>query len=379
MHNVRFNPLEGFNTTNSLVYNHWWKNGHFNLGATGRYGFSWKRFNFKGDAELSLGPIKKQSLITLEGGRYLQQFNRPYYVNELINSLYSLIYERNFMHLFEKEYGALTWSKRWDATANFKFSTEWANRRLFPNFTTTQVWFPKDDREYGDNIPDMVEPPPYPEREKAFTMAATFEVRPWQKYRIRNGRRQSIDRSSPTIILEYRKGIPDVGQSITNFDLLDFTYKQEFNFTARGKLDVRLNTGIFLNNEYAGLADYKHFPGNQIPFTNADPVASFRLLPFYELSTQDKYLAGHLHYQFRKFLFTHIWEIQLMGIKENVFTNYLATPSSQNYMEVGYSIDNILRFFRLELVTSFQDWEYRDFGVRIGIASNLGEDGFLFD
>lgn len=379
LHDVQFNPLEGFNSTMTLEYQKRFKDSQFDLGVDGRYGFSWRRFNFRGYSELRTGDRDFRQTFTLEGGRYVDQFNGKHRIPEFLNTFYSLLYERNFIHLYEKEYGAFGWTKKWDATANARFRTEWANRRLFPNFTTTQSWFPKDDRAYGDNIPDMVEMAPYPNREKAFTIAAAIEVRPWQKYRIRNGDRQAIERSSPTFEFEYRKGVQGVGGSQTNYDLLDFTYRQEFNITARGKLDIRLNAGKFINNEYVGLADFKHFPGNEIIFTTIDPVASFRMLPFYEFSTQDEYVAGHLHYQFRKFMLTHIWEVQLMGIKENVFVNYLATPSNDNYMELGYSIDNILRVFRLEFVTSFQDFQYRDFGVRIGIASNLGEDGFIFE
>jgi len=95
-------------------------------------------------------------------------------------------------------------------------------------------------------------------------------------------------------------------------------------------------------------------------------------LDYYEHSTNNAYAQAQVHYQFRKFLVTQIPTVQFLGIKEDVFINYLATETSQNYFEAGYTIDNLFRFFRLELVTSFQDWEYKDFGVRIGVASNLG-------
>ena len=51
--------------------------------------------------------------------------------------------------------------------------------------------------------------------------------------------------------------------------------------------------------------------------------------------------------------------------------NYLATPTSKNYTEVGYTIDGILRIFRLEGGVSFQDGKYLDYGFRIGITSNF--------
>ena len=112
--------------------------------------------------------------------------------------------------------------------------------------------------------------------------------------------------------------------------------------------------------------------GNRVPIATSDPVGSFRLLDYYRNSTMDKYAAVHLHYQFRKFLFTQIPEVWIMGIKENLFVNYLATPTSKNYTEVGYSIDNIFRIFRIEAAASFRDGKYEDWGILLGIASNLG-------
>ena len=60
----------------------------------------------------------------------------------------------------------------------------------------------------------------------------------------------------------------------------------------------------------------------------------------------DQFAAAHVHYQFRKLPLTQIPEVWLLGIKENVFVNYLATLTSDHYTEIGYSIDNIFRIFR---------------------------------
>jgi hypothetical protein len=118
--------------------------------------------------------------------------------------------------------------------------------------------------------------------------------------------------------------------------------------------------------------DYQHFQGNQTPFITSDPVGSFRLLDYYKFSTSDKYFAGNFHYQFRKLLISNIPLVRLAGIRENVFINYLATPTSKNYTEIGYSIDGILRIFRLEAAAAFQDGKYLNYGFRIGIASYIG-------
>jgi hypothetical protein len=49
----------------------------------------------------------------------------------------------------------------------------------------------------------------------------------------------------------------------------------------------------------------------------------------------------------------------------------LLTPESQQYAEVGYGINYILRVLRIEFVTSWQDYKYQDFAVRFGVATDF--------
>ena len=62
-----------------------------------------------------------------------------------------------------------------------------------------------------------------------------------------------------------------------------------------------------------------------------------------------------------------------MGIREGFFANYLNNQVASNYVELGYGINYIFRVIRIEAVTSFIDGKYEDFGVRIGIATNLDD------
>jgi hypothetical protein len=137
-------------------------------------------------------------------------------------------------------------------------------------------------------------------------------------------------------------------------------------------VDLLVRGGTFLNREVVGFPDYKHFATSELVLTSLDPIGSYRLLPYYQESTNREYIEIYGHYQFRKFLLTRIWKLHLMGLKEDLFVNYLYTPTSDNYTEVGYSIDNILRVLRVEFVTSFRDFKYDDFGVRISVASTFG-------
>ncbi|PTB93538.1 hypothetical protein C9994_12950, partial [Marivirga lumbricoides] len=61
-----------------------------------------------------------------------------------------------------------------------------------------------------------------------------------------------------------------------------------------------------------------------------------------------------------------------MGLKESFFVNYLNTKQSNNYTELGYSLDGILKFFRIEIATNYEDFKYKGIGFRVGIATTLG-------
>lgn len=368
---VQFNPVEGFNIYNKFAYAYRGDN-RLTVNLYPRYAFARKKLTGKGEIIYGYGPRRDKNAITLEGGRYISQYNENNPISYLFNTVLNLLSERNYVRLYEKDYAKLTFRQKLTTNFNFRASAEWAKRYTLYN-NTTQTWFNRDDRLYDSNIPvnDEIELP-RSETEKALIVSMGIQTRPWQKYRIWNDQKIPIPGTSPLFSLFYKKGIAGVNGSNSNFDLIDFTYKHGFDIGVRGKIDLKVNAGIFLNNAYVGFADFKHFQGNRIALVTADPVGSFRLLDYYRHSTEDKYASAHVHYQFRKLLFTQIPEVWLLGIKENVFVNYLATPTSQNYFELGYSLDNIFGILRLEAAFSFQDGKYQDWGVLLGIASNLG-------
>lgn len=367
-----FNPVEGFNLSVDLKYRFQKPKQQFGITATPRYAFAREKFTGKGRIFYNFGEGSKRNELFVEGGRYVSQYNEEKPITEFLNTFTCLIQERNYLSIYEKDYLRAGYVKRFTQKLSVRLTAEWAERFTLNN-TTTQTWFNRDDRTYSSNVPVNLEADyPLPATERAAWASIHVETQPWLKYRMRNKIKEVIENSSPTLTFEYRKGFSGLAESVTDYDLVDFGFKHRFKAGARGTWDVKANVGMFLNSNYVGFADYKHFPGNQLSIVTSDPVGSFRLLDYYRHSTADKYAALYVHYQFRKFLLTQIPEVWLMGIKENVFVNYLATPTSKNYVEAGYSIDNIFRLFRLEGAVAFQNGKYYDWGVLIGISSNLG-------
>ncbi|MCB0650794.1 MAG: carboxypeptidase-like regulatory domain-containing protein [Saprospiraceae bacterium] len=369
---IQFNPVEGFSLHEDLTFTKRKENSRFEIEVTPRYAFA--RNKFSGTASirtLSNNNVLDGHRIEVTGGRYIFQYNENKPINEFLSMWENLFYERNYIRLYEKDFVKVLGQKtvgKWKLNG----SLEWAERYNLQN-NTHQTWVKHDSRNYASNYPINDEVTvPLAGAETAFIATLGFEVRPWQKYRINNGKKQIADKTSPMFRAEYKTGWPIVFLNTTaSFSQLDFTYKQKINLGARSNIDVRLNAGFFIDSKTMAFTDFKHFAGNQLRYTTADPVESFRLLDYYQHSTRDKYLAANVHYGFRKFLVTQIPAVWMLGMRENLFVNYLSTPTSKNYVEMGYSLDKIWRFFRLEAVVSFQDGKYKDFGVLIGISTEL--------
>ncbi len=367
---LNFNTVEGYHFSTPLILRSKFDKKILALSLTPRYAFA--REKLIGKARLSY-PLQKNRL-ALEGGRFVSQFNAREPIQPIINTSTTLWFEQNLMRIYEKDYLQLDWSRKFSDKLQMSAGLGRERRRqLFNN--TSHSWRDLEEQSYAPNTPDnfFLEDTSFPEHD-ALLLHLQAELRPFLKYRIRNGNKSIINDDSPEFRLDYRKGLPLFGTEV-NFDRLEVGVNHQWEIGVRGRLDYNLYAGAFLNREQLYFMDFQHFMGNQTILQMSDPVGSYRLLDYYRFSSSRHYAAGHLYYQFRNFLLTQIFKVRMLGIKENLLFNYLKTDGGPHYTEVGYSLDNILRFLRLEAVASFEDGQYRDFGIRVGLSTTL-EDVF---
>ncbi|MBN8577794.1 MAG: carboxypeptidase-like regulatory domain-containing protein [Cytophagales bacterium] len=374
-----FNSVEGFNLIYRMsFYKRWVKRdtvhkdkrpqtSRLEISPIARYAFAREKISGK----LRVDYRFKNRRLTMEGGQYVEQFNSAEPIHPFVNTFTTLLVGDNLMKIYEQNFASLNYVHRVNDRYTFRTNWIWSRRSELMN-TTNYTFFKKNKEQYTANAPVSLELPTTgfnPNR--AFVGAISIDARPWQKYRIRNGSRQRVENSSPLLTLNYRKAIAGVAASEVAFDQLEVGLKHGIRFGIRGELDVALQAGKFFNTRNLYFMDYKHFLGNQTPFVTTDPVGSYRLLDYYKYSTADEYFTLNAHYHFRKLLLTRLAKLRLVGIRENVFVNYLATPTARNYTEVGYGIDGILRIFRLEAAAAFRDGQYLQNGFRIGIATSV--------
>ena len=365
-----FNPVEGYALGGRLSFRNTKKK--WSIGLTPRYGFGWKRLSLQSDLRLGRSGVNDKPRFKLSGGRFLRQFNDKPAIKPWISTYANLVTGRNFIRLYERTYGQFDYLRKYNDTWSAEATLAYEDRRAVSN-TSDANWFGLGDEEaYAANAPVHGERGLVEAVAPAATVRFGASWRPGLKYEIRDKRKVLIENSAPIISASVRAGLPGIGESTSDFTALEASYERRFANGRKGNVDLLVRAGAFLRRENVDFPDMKHFNTSELTITSLDPIGSFRLLPYYQESTDREYVEVYAHYQFRKFLFTRIWKLHLMGLKEDLFVNYLYTPTSENYTEVGYSVDNILRFLRVEFVTGFRDFKYDDFGVRISIASSFG-------
>jgi hypothetical protein len=247
----------------------------------------------------------------------------------------------------------------------------YSNRKQLSN-TTDYSLYNKPERAYTSNEPENVETTANSFVDhQSLKLVASLEWRPGIRYGIRNGKKYPIMERSPLIEFTYRKAFGRISTDglASDFDHISLGVKHDYSFGVSGKLDFNVTAGTFLTNDQVFFQDFQHFGGNRTIFSNFGPASNYRFMDYYRYSTNSSYISGIVHYQFRKFLLTQLPMLRFSGVRENLFFNYLKTENSPHYLEVGYSLDNLFRIFRVEFGAGFENGIHLRGGARFGIAT----------
>lgn len=378
---LSFNTVEGWKMGLALFYRNYEEvkladsvnriRKSFNIEPELRYGFSSQRFYSKVNFRWSHTQPTSGQTWGVEGGRFIYQFNSEEPIQEQVNAAYSLLARKNYMKLYEQDYGRAYWSHRVNYRLTYRVNFTWAERRTLEN-TTEYSFYRQPERVYTSNRPENVEA-----GEDAFSnhqiakIHASVEWRPGLTYDIRNGRKSPNYERSPLVTFTYQKALPNLIPSApaADFDQIETSIQHTVKFGVSGKLDFNVTGGTFLNANQVFFQDFKHFGGNRTLFSNMGAASNFRVMDYYRYSTSGTYVSAIAHYQFRKFLFTQLPMLRFSGVRENVFVNYLKTENSPHYTEIGYSLDNLFRFFRVEFAAGFENGQFLRARPLFGIAT----------
>ncbi len=366
LQSLNFNTVDGFHGGYEVVLgNNVNKGVNWEAGPALRYNISRESFNYEGNLRL----FGKGWDLRFSGGKMPKQFSYDFPMSPWINSIYTLLSNRNYLKEYEQTFYKVEYEQDITKSFGLNLSGEYAERIKLAN-QTELVFIDSKKLLYSSNDPVHIEGgPEVLDNHTSLITDVSVWIKPIWNYKINQGTKRKDYSRSPLLNLRYRKGWGDGNDP---FDLIAANLAYKFTVGAGSFMSINLAAGKFIGDSKPKyFADYFHFPGNRLVAAPLNPVSSFRMLDYYSISTNNEYAYGLFNYQFRRFGLTQFEFFRKQGIRENVLFNVLLTPESQQYAEIGYAINYVLRILKVEFVTSWQDYQYKDFAIRFGIATDF--------
>lgn len=375
--NLEYNPAEGLvlNLKGSFhEYLRGWKT-NLSIQPNIRYGFSnthlnaWVDVNFRtrdwsGDKKL------RRFSWTFSGGKRVSQFNKDNPITAFTNSINTLFWGDNFLKSYENYFASVNYARRYESGLRFNINALYEDRIPLDN-TTRFTIFKKDSINITPNYPcEKLNAQFTPHQ--AFIVGVDVSFRPGQQYIEFPARKVAVGSKYPTFTLNYTKGIDKVFGSDVKFDKWKFTVADEKNFKIAGETKYKVGIGGFLDTSKVFIQDYQHFNGNRSTRAS-EYVNSFQLAPYYANSTIASFYAfGHLEHHFNGLLTNKIPLFNRLNWNLVAGSNAFYVNRNSNYVEVFAGIENILKIFRVDVVTAFINGTQGKAAIRIGTGGIIG-------
>ncbi|MCW3465435.1 DUF5686 and carboxypeptidase regulatory-like domain-containing protein [Chitinophaga nivalis] len=339
-----------------------------------RYGLSNTHLNAYTQIDFSNGSRLKnrygRNNWTLAGGKRISQFNQDNPIDNIANEFYTLLLKENYMKLYENWFGHLQYSRTFQTNDKLTAGITYESRIPVEN-TTDFVIFRNDRKQFTPNHPNEFSNIPFT-RHQALVLDLHFRFQPGQQFIELPDRKIPFGSKYPTFEIAYSKGIPNVANSIVDFDKWQFAVRDDMNFKLFGAFRYHVSVGGFINDRNVQLPDYQHFNGNQT-FYNTKYLNSFQLAPYYRYSTTAPFYAtANVEHHFNGLLTNKIPLFNRLKWHLVAGSNAFYVNSDNNYVEVFGGIENIFKMIRVDVVAGYQTKEDTRIGVRVGFGGILG-------
>jgi hypothetical protein len=359
---VNFNPVDGWSYKQSLQLN-WQEDSVHNLHfrpeiawAFSREALMWNVTLTQTYAPLLLGQLD------ISAGDITADF-KPENIDvaPFVDMAASLLFKENYKRYFGLKFVRvkngvdLANGLRWEVSASYEWLTPLRNHSNYSFF--------RQDEDYSSNIPEnggldigsLM-------KQNSFLWRTELSYTPHYFYRIERGRKLMEHSDYPTFSLALEQGV-SAFESDADYFLLEgnVNHQREDDFFPAFSWTV--GGGWFVRHETMHFSHFKHFNASNLP-VRLTRRPSFRLLNDYETSTNKWYLDAHLKYSSPYLLLKNLPVLSNRLWQESLHFDYLHTPILHNYMQAGYSIDQIFLMGSMGVFLGFEDGEYKHWGFR---------------
>lgn len=362
---ISFNAVDGWKVAQSIAFTKSYKPGNsLTLIPYLAYAISREAILATGTVNYSYAPLKRGSL-ELSGGKNTLDFNSPTdLVHPFINSVASLFFKENFGRYYENRF--INFTNNIDIANGLVISSgiKWNNIRQLQN--STNFSFVKKGDDYKPNLPSNKEITPQSIEDQINTVIGfKIEYTPKYFYRIRNGAKTLSNTTYPTFYFEYKKGIKQLFASVSDFDYLGagIGYNKEWSPTS--SIATEFHGGWFPNNDRIHFSDFSHAQTQTSPVLLKEYRHSFYLPGYYSLSTSDKFMKANLSVKAPYIALKYLPILSNTLWREMVWCSYYTSPVTHNYVEVGYTLLEVLLSANIGVYAGFDDGKFNTIGLNL--------------
>lgn len=311
-----------------------------------------------GDLQLTYAPARMGQL-NISGASKTEDYN-PQGIYRLNNAFASLIRGRNYNFFYKKEFVSI--ENKIDLINGLVLSTgvEIARRTGLSNHT---------DYTWGSK--SKISENPYDgERFDRTSYTLKLWYAPYAYYTMKGETKKYVKITSPVFYIGYQEAFSGWQTNNSKFRKLEGGIRQNIKSGYFGSIDYVVSGGGFIGGgERVHFADYQHFNTSNIFSSLKSLFDSFMLLDNYEASTNRYWVRGNVNYTNKYILLKRLPFLQGKLFTESLHLRSLYTPHMRPYSEIGYSL-NFTKVLNIGVFTSFERFEYRNFGVRL--SADLG-------
>lgn len=362
---INFNAVDGWNISQNISFTKYYKPGYsLSLVPFVAYAVNRKALLGTGTLRYTYAPMQRGTF-QLSGGRNTVDFNGPIDgINPFINTVASLFFKDNYARYYESRFVNLDNVIDITNGLTLRANIKWEKALRLEN-TTTFSFVNKDDA-YSLNIPVNREIKESAIKDQTNSIAGLkIEYTPRFYYRVRDGVKIMSHSNYPTFYLKYEKGLKDLFSSTSDYDFLGagISYAKEISSTS--SVAYELHTGWFPNNAQIHFSDFSHAPTQKSPILLKEYRHAFFLPDYYELSTADKFVRAHLSYKAPYIALKYLPILSNTLWREMIWSSYYTTPQNRNYVEVGYTLLEVLLSANVGVYAGFSDGKFMGFGLNV--------------
>jgi hypothetical protein len=291
------------------------------------------------------------------------------------NLLYTLFLRQNYLKLYEQIDATLY--NRIDLINGLVLTTSatWGLQKRVDNRSAFSFFYRNSEEErFTPNTPvgrDRDDPVLLDHRR--FMAHVELVYTPEYYYVIRNNRKDMTSSRWPTFSLAYNRAIPLEENGWSDFSMVESRISHSFDVGLLSQLDWSLGLGYFPDTTSVHFSDFKHFKTSPLYIDMAGLDQALMLIDYYQPSTSKYWVNLHATLTSSYLLLKYLpWFSERLW-RESLDLAYLYTPEVPNYLQVGYSLNEIFFLVDLGIYVGFRErgpedsrsWGYEGFTARL--------------